>query len=88
MIIDTHHHQMLSVSDEMIHSILADSIRFSKIVQKHVTRGLFKFTVASENQTRSLVCNRPDELVEELEKQTSLRSFKKMVNLLKTLASN
>lgn len=36
MIIDTHHHQILSVSDKMIHSILPDSIRFSKIVHKHV----------------------------------------------------
>jgi predicted TIM-barrel fold metal-dependent hydrolase len=36
MIIDSHHHQILSVSDEMIRSILADSIRFSKIVHKHI----------------------------------------------------
>ena len=36
MIIDTHHHQILSASDEKIRSILADSIRFSKIAFKHV----------------------------------------------------
>lgn len=36
MIIDSHHHQILSVTDEMIHSILADSVRFSKIVHKRV----------------------------------------------------
>ena len=36
MIIDTHHHQILSASDEKIRSILADSIRFSKIAFKRV----------------------------------------------------
>ena len=36
MIIDSHYHQILSVSDEMIHSILPDSIRFSKKVYDHV----------------------------------------------------
>ena len=35
MIIDTHHHQILSPSDEKIRSILSDSIRFSKIAFKH-----------------------------------------------------
>ena len=36
MIIDIHYHQLLSVSDEMIRSILPDSIRFSRIVYNHV----------------------------------------------------
>lgn len=36
MIIDTHYHQILSASDEKIQSILSDSIRFSKVVHKHV----------------------------------------------------
>ena len=36
MIIDIHYHQILSVSDEMIHFILRDCIRFSKIVYNQV----------------------------------------------------
>ena len=36
MIIDTHHHQILSASDEKIRSILMDSVRFSKIAFNHV----------------------------------------------------
>lgn len=36
MIINTHYHQILSVSDEMIKAILPDCIHFSKIVYKHV----------------------------------------------------
>ncbi|MFH1070637.1 MAG: cyclic nucleotide-binding domain-containing protein [Candidatus Glassbacteria bacterium] len=59
-----------------------------KIIQKHVTSGLFKFTVDTENQTRLLVCNRPEELEKDLARQAGLRTLQKMVNLLKTLASN
>ena len=36
MIINTHYHQILSVSDDMIRSILADCIHFSNVVYKHV----------------------------------------------------
>jgi predicted TIM-barrel fold metal-dependent hydrolase len=42
MIIDTHYHQILSASDEMIHSILTDPIRFSKVLHDPVDMdGLF-----------------------------------------------
>ena len=34
MIINTHYHQILSVSDEMIKAILPDCIHFSKVVYK------------------------------------------------------
>lgn len=59
-----------------------------KIIQRYVNGGLFKFTIDQENKTRMLVCNRPEELENDLEKQSGLRTFHKMVNLLKTLANN
>ena len=40
MVIDVHYHQMLTVSDEFINSILGDAIRYSKIVHKRVDLGI------------------------------------------------
>lgn len=59
-----------------------------KLLRPLVEDNMFKITFDPANNTRQLVCNSPEKLTHELEKQDSLRTFEKMVNLLKSLAAN
>ena len=51
-----------------------------------IDEGTFKLTVDPESSTGQLVCPDPNRLKDKLEEGEYLKVFRKMVNLLKTLA--
>ncbi len=59
-----------------------------KLLKPLIKSELFRITIDSANNISQLVCNNPKKLIDVLSKQTSLRTFEKMVNLLKSLAAN
>jgi len=81
----------ITVSYERCLSVIQDLLDFSreetdKFIQPLFNKGLFKLAVDPVSHTRQLVCSNPERLEEKLEKQESLKTFQKMVNLLKALA--
>lgn len=59
-----------------------------KLLRSYLDTGLFRITVDTQQNVRKLVCNDPDRLENELKKLENMRSYLKMAELLKAMASN
>ena len=83
--------EKISVQYERCLEIVENLLNFSKeetdkLFQPLINNGIFNMVVNPATNTRQLVCNHPDRILQEIEKQESLKKFQKMVDLLKTLA--
>jgi hypothetical protein len=83
--------EKISVQYERCLEIVENLLNFSKeetdkLFQPLINNGIFKLIINQTTNTRQIVCNHPERLSQEIEKQEGLKKFQKMVDLLKALA--
>jgi len=92
---ETHEFQIsggqISLNYERCLQLVEDLFQYPKketndMFQPLIKEGLFKMLVDPELGTAQLICPDPDALKRKLDEQENLKVFRKMVNLLKTLA--